>query len=80
MLAKARDVAIVGALPQALMRALVGSYSGRSEAIAGYAPPGDLDGPRAAVELGRGDRLAAASTIARPTAPPSVKPYDAART
>jgi hypothetical protein len=35
LLAKARDVAIVGALPQALMRSLDGSYNGRIDAIAG---------------------------------------------
>ena len=62
----------------ALIRRLSGSYSGRIETARRVPAAGDLDAPTSAPE-----RYAAltgstpASTIASPTAPPSVNPYDA---
>ena len=62
-----------------LIRRLSGSYSGRIEARAGYLQPA-ISRSHVPEERYADVTGSPASTITRPTAPPSVKPYEAART
>ena len=65
---------------QILIRAEVGSYIGRSDTSTGYRSPAMSTSQVPAFSQSGVTGSPRPETMARPTAPPSVQPYDAART
>ena len=65
---------------QILIRAEVGSYIGRSDTSTGYRTPAMSTSQVPAFSQSGVTGSPRPETMARPTAPPSVQPYDAART